>query len=326
MPKIVVLDGYTTSPLAADAAPADNEVGWQPLAGLGELVVHERTPVEEVAGRIGDAEVALTNKAIINAEAFATCPSLKYVGVLATGVNIVDIDAAKAHGVTVCNVPGYSAPSVSQLVFALLLELASRVAEHDADVHHGKWVSCIDFSFRTGPLIELSGKTLGIVGTGAIGQAVAKVGHAFGMKIAAQSRTQRDIGVPVEWMSVDELFKTADVVTLHCPLTPETEGMVNTMRLSTMKPSAYVINTGRGPLIDEAALAEALTNGTIAGAGLDVLSSEPPSTDNPLLTAPNCVITPHIAWATIESRRRLLAIAAENLRSFLDGKPVNVVS
>jgi len=326
MSTIVVLDGYTTSPLAADATPADNEAGWQALARLGELVVHERTAADEVAKRIGDAEIALTNKTPIGEAVFKACTALKYVGVLATGVNVVDLDAAKAHGVTVTNVPGYSTPSVAQHVFALLLELCSRASEHDAAVHVGKWANCDDFSFTTGPLVELSGKTLGVVGTGAIGQAVAKVGHALGMTIAAHSRTQRDIGLPVQWLSVDELFATADAVTLHCPLTPQTEGLVNAQRLGTMKPGAFVINTGRGPLIDEPALAEALSKGTIAGAGLDVLSSEPPSTDNPLLSAPNCVITPHIAWATVESRKRLLSIAAANLRGYLDGQPTNVVS
>jgi len=326
MTKIVVLDGYTTSPLAGDAQPGGDEVGWQPLAQLGELVVHARTAADRVAAQIGDAAVCLTNKTPIGADVFAACPALKYVGVLATGVNVVDLGAAKAHGVTVCNVPGYSTPSVAQHVFALLLELCSRTAQHDAAVHQGEWAGCIDFSFTTGPLIELSGMTLGVVGMGAIGQAVARVGHALGMTVAAHSRTQRDIGLPVQWLSVDELFAAADVVTLHCPLTAETKELVNAKRLSKMKASAYLINTGRGPLIDEQALADALASGTIAGAGLDVLSSEPPSADNPLLTAPNCVVTPHIAWATVASRRRLLAIAADNLRGYLDGKPVNVVS
>lgn len=326
MSKIVVLDGFTTSPLAADATAGDGEVSWQPLAELGELVVHERTPEDQTAQVIGDAAIALTNKAPIDKRVFEACPNLKYVGVLATGVNVVDLDAAREHGVTVCNVPGYSTMSVAQHVFALLLELASRTAEHDTAVHRGQWASCVDFSFTTGPLIELSGKTLGVVGMGAIGQAVAKVGHALGMEIAAYSRTQKDIGLPVKWLGMDELFATADAVSLHCPLTPETENLVNAERLATMKPSAYLINTGRGPLVDEPALAKALQDGTIAGAGLDVLSSEPPSADNPLLTAPNCVITPHIAWATVESRGRLMQIAADNLRGFLDGKPVNVVS
>ena len=326
MTRIVVLDGYTTSPLVPDESPDANAVGWQPLPELGSLEVHPRTPAEQVSERLADAAVALTNKAVIDKAVFEACPALKYVGVLATGVNVVDLDAARIHGVTVTNVPGYSTPSVAQHVFALLMELTSKVAEHDAAVHRGQWVGCKDFSFTTAPLTELSGLTLGIVGTGAIGQAVARIGHALGMSIAAHSRTQRDLGLPVRWMGVDELFAESDVVTLHCPLTADTQGLVNADRLSHMKRSALLINTGRGPLIDEAALADALTSGTIAGAGLDVLSSEPPSGDNPLLAAPNCVITPHVAWASVASRRRLLQIASDNLRAYFDGKPINVVS
>lgn len=326
MSRIVVLDGYTTTPLSADERAADGGVDWQPLAGLGELVVHARTSDDQVAATIGDAPIALTNKTPIDKHVFQACPALKYVGVLATGVNVVDLDAARAHGVTVTNVPGYSTPSVAQHVFALLLELCNRTAEHDAAVHRGKWASGIDFSFTTGPLVELRGKTLGVVGMGVIGRAVAQVGHALGMKLAAHSRTEKDIGLPVAWLGVDALFQEADVLTLHCPLTPQTEHLVNTDRLSKMKRSAYLINTGRGPLIDEPALAKALHDGAIAGAGLDVLSSEPPSADNPLLTAPNCVVTPHIAWATNASKRRLLDTVAANLRGYLDGKPQNVVS
>ncbi|MGB0766790.1 MAG: D-2-hydroxyacid dehydrogenase [Phycisphaeraceae bacterium] len=326
MTRIVVLDGYTTSPLAADAKTDADEADWSPLASLGELVVHERTAPEQTIERIGDAEIVLTNKTPITEAILQACPGLKYVGVLATGVNVVDLDAAKARGLTVCNVPGYSTHSVAQHVLALLLELTCRVGEHDAAVRAGRWVSCEDFSFTTGRLVELHGKTLGIVGMGAIGQAVARVGAALGMSIAASSRTEKEIGLPAEWLSVDALFAEADVVTLHCPLTAETRGLVDAARLSSMKRSAYLINTGRGPLIDEPALAEALTDGTIAGAGLDVLSSEPPSADNPLLRAPNCVITPHTAWATVASRRRLLQIAADNLRGYLDGQPINVVS
>lgn len=326
MPKIIVLDGYTTTPLPADAQAGDEEVGWKPLAELGELVVHERTAEAEVVGRVGDAGIVLTNKTPIGAAVFEACPGLSYVGVLATGVNVVDLEAAKAHSVVVTNIPGYSAPSVAQHVFALLLELCNRAAEHDRAVHDGRWVGCEDFSFTTGPLIELAGKTLGIVGMGAIGQATARIGHALGMAVVAHSRTEKSLGTPVQWLSVDELFARADVVSLHCPLTPQTHKLVSAARLSSMKPGAYVINTGRGPLIDEAALADALSSGTIAGAGLDVLSSEPPSADNPLLAAPNCIITPHIAWATVASRRRLLQIAADNVSAFLDGTPVNVVS
>ncbi|MFK7788984.1 MAG: D-2-hydroxyacid dehydrogenase [Phycisphaeraceae bacterium] len=326
MPKIVILDAHTTSQLAADSTAEGNEVNWQPLAELGELVIHDRTAPRDVIERIGDAAFVLTNKTPIDAVTLASCPNLKYVGVLATGVNVVDIGAARANDITVTNIPGYSTPSVAQHVFAMLLELCNRTAEHDRAVHEGQWANCKDFSFTTGPLIELSGKTLGIVGMGAIGQATARVGHALGMSIAAHSRTKKELEYPVQWLGVDELFATADVVSLHCPLTPRTQGHVNATRLASMKPSAYLINTGRGQLIDEPALAEALSNGTIAGAGLDVLCNEPPSADNPLLTAPNCIITPHIAWATIASRRRLLDIAASNVRAYLDDKPINVVS
>lgn len=324
--QIVVLDGYTTSPLPPGQVPVGNEVGWQSLTELGALTVHARTPDDAVAQRLGNAAIALTNKTPIGSAVFQACPTLKYIGVLATGVNVIDLTAAKAHGVTVTNVPGYSTPSVAQHVFALLLALNSHVAEHDTAVHQGRWVGCADFSFTTTPLIELSGLTLGIIGMGAIGQAVAGIGHAMGMKIAAHSRTQKEVGVPVQWMDVDELFEQADAITLHCPLTPTTERLVNADRLSRMKRSAVLINTGRGPLIDESALAQALSSKTIAAAGLDVLSSEPPKADNPLLSVPNCVITPHIAWAAVASRRRLLSIAADNLRGYLDGKPINVVS
>ena len=326
MAKIVLLDAHTTSQLAVDSTAGGNEVNWQSLADLGAFTLHDRTTPSQVIERIGDAPIVITNKTPINAETLDACPNIKYIGVMATGVNVVDIDAARAKGITVTNIPGYSTPSVAQHVFAMLLELCNRTAEHDRAVHEGRWANCKDFSFTTGPLIELSGKTLGIVGMGEIGQATARVGHALGMTIAAHSRTEKQLEYPVQWLGVDELFATADVVSLHCPLTPRTQGHVNTARLATMKPSAYLINTGRGQLIDEAALAEALSNGTIAGAGLDVLSNEPPSADNPLLTAPNCIITPHIAWATVASRRRLLGIAADNVRGYLEGNLINVVS
>lgn len=325
MPEIVVLDGYTTSPLPQDAVAGNNEVSWQALARLGELVVYDRTDANEVAHRIGRAGIALTNKTPIGKGVFEACPDLKYVGVLATGVNVVDLDAARAHSVTVTNIPGYSTPSVAQHVFALLLELCSRTAEHNQAVHDGQWARCKDFSFTTGPLIELAGKTLGIIGMGAIGQATARIGHAFGMKVVSHSRTQKQLDFPVTWMEIDELIEQSDVVSLHCALTPQTEHLINAKRLASMRPGGYLINTGRGPLIDESALSDALHAGMIAGAGLDVLSVEPPRQDNPLLTAPNCVITPHVAWASTESRHRLMQIAASNVRAYLDGNPTNVV-
>lgn len=332
MTRIVVLDGYTTSPRLTDASTASmpTHVSWNPLVNLakslGTYDIQDRTPHDKVTQAIGEAPYVLTNKTPIDAETMAACPKLKYIGVLATGVNVVDLDAAKANGITVTNVPGYSTPSVAQHVFALLLSIVSRVHHHDEAVHDNQWTTCPDFSFTLGPLTELADLKLGIVGMGAIGQAVARIGHAMGMEVIAHSRTERELDFPVQWLGVDDLFKEADVVSLHCPLTPQTQGMVNATRLRRMKRTAVLINTGRGPLIDESALAQALRDGLIMGAGLDVLSSEPPSADNPLLTAPRCVITPHVAWATVASRRQLLRTAVDNLRGFLDGKPVNVVS
>ena len=316
--RIVVLDGYTLSPAG--------EPSWDGLGALGDLELRDRTPASEVASRLADAEAAITNKAVLDAAVFAACPALRYVGVSATGTNVVDLAAASAHGVTVTNVPGYAGPSVGQHTWALILALANRVAEHDAAVHAGDWVACEDFSFLRGRMVELSGKALGIVGAGAIGGEVARIGAALGMTVLGHTRRPRDIGVPVEWLSVDELFAQADVVSLHCPLTPETQGLVDDARLASMKSTALLINTGRGPLIDEAALAAALRDGRLAGAGLDVLSTEPPAADNPLLMAPNCVITPHNAWQTAESKQRLMDAVVENLAAWARGEPVNVVT
>jgi len=328
---IVVLDGYTLSP--------GGDVDWSPLKALGALTIHDRTPVAQAAGRIGDARLVLTNKAVINADVLAAAPKLQYIGVLATGTNIVDLKAARARGVTVTNVPGYSTASVAQLVFALTLELVSHTSGHARAVADGQWARCPDFSFTVAPITELAGKRLGIVGLGAIGRRVATIGAALGMEVVASSRAG-DLGprtgeladmpqAVVTRVTLDELFASSDVVSLHCPLTEGpggTRGLINAERLAKMKRSAILINTGRGPLIDEPALAAALRAGQIAGAGLDVLSAEPPPADNPLLTAPNCVITPHVAWASVEARRRLMATAAENLRRFLAGSPVNVVN
>ena len=323
--RIVVLDGHTLTSATADHTP-EGEPSWHDLAELGQLEVHPRTARDAVADTAAGAGAVLTNKAPLSAETFEKLPDLHYVGVLATGVNVVDLEAARRHGVVVTNVPAYSTPSVAQHVFALLLELATRTADHNRSVHDGDWADSPDFSYTVAPTVEMHGKTLGVMGMGSIGQAVARIGHAMGMNILAHSRTKKDLDFPVEWVGLDRLFADADALTLHCPLTEDTKGVVNAERLAAMKPTAFLINTGRGPLIDDPALAEALREQRIAGAGLDVLSSEPPAADNPLLTAPRCVITPHIAWATRESRHRLMRIAVDNLQAFHLGTPQNVVN
>lgn len=319
--KIVVLDGYTLNP---------GDLDWAPIQSLGDLTVHDRTPSSEVIARAQGAEIVLTNKAIISQHAIAHLPVLSYIGVLATGYNVVDMTAATERGIVVTNIPGYSSNSATQLVFALVLELITHTSDHIRAVREGGWVSSPDWSFTVSPIRELAGKTLGIVGLGAIGKRVALVGHAFGMRVIAvgesgEQPTQLP-GFRVFRHPLDEVLAMSDVLTLHCPLTAETRHLMNAERLARMKRTAILINTARGPLVDEPALADALRNGVIAGAGLDVLSTEPPSAENPLLNAPRCAVTPHIAWASIEARSRLMQIAAENARAFLDGKPKNVVS
>ncbi|MBF0244898.1 MAG: D-2-hydroxyacid dehydrogenase, partial [Planctomycetes bacterium] len=286
--KIVVLDGATANP---------GDLSWAGLESQGELTVYDRTPPEAVLERAAGAEVLLTNKTVLKKETLAALPKLRYIGVLATGTNVIDLAAANAQNIVVTNVPAYSTMSVAQQVFALLLELTNRVGRHDTAVHEGAWVRSEDFCFTRSPLIELDGLTLGIVGLGTIGRAVAGIGAAFGMTVIASSRSSRSIP-GIAMVDRDTLFAEADVVSLHCPLTEETRGMINQTSLDLMKSTAFLINTGRGPLVDEPALAGALKDGVIAGAGLDVLSAEPPAAVNPLLNAPNCVITPHIAWAT----------------------------
>jgi glycerate dehydrogenase len=271
----------------------------------------------------------LTNKVVLDPENIEKLPELKYIGVLATGTNVVDLNFAKERGICVTNIPGYSTDSVVQHILALMLHFNSRVSIHNDAVQEGDWVNSIDFSFTLGTLNELSGKSLGIIGLGTIGRKLARVADAIGMKIVAAHQSSMDrleLPYEVEWLPLDEVFALADFLSLNCPLTPETEKVVNAEHLKKMKSSAIVINTGRGPLVDEQALADALNNGTIAGAGLDVLSTEPPAGDNPLLSAKNCVITPHIAWASKEARARLIAIAADNLSSFLSGVTQNVVN
>jgi glycerate dehydrogenase len=317
--KIVVLDGYTLNP---------GDLSWEALKILGDVTIYDRTPGEKILERSVDAQVLLTNKTPLNKDILGSLPELKYIGVLATGYNVVDTDAAKAHGIIVTNVPAYSTSSVAQLTFALLLELSLHVQRHSDSVFEGSWVNSPDFSYWNYPLIELSGKTIGIIGFGNIGRKVADIATAFGMNIICFSRSHSDQSnrSNFRWVNPDELFETADVVTCHCPLAAETKGLVNLHYLKKMKKSAFLINTSRGPLVVEEDLAYALNNDLIAGAGLDVLAVEPPSEDNPLLRAKNCIITPHFAWATGDARIRLMNAAVANLSAYLSGNPVNVVN
>ena len=316
---LVVLDGYTLNP---------GDLSWTALEQLGNLTVYDRTPAESVVERAANADVIFTNKTPLSAEQLAQLPSLKFIGVLATGYNIVDVATAKKNGVTVSNVPGYSTMSVVQLTFALLLELTIHVQRHSDSVRDGKWARSVDFSFWDYPLIELAGKTMGIIGFGSIGEKVADAATAFGMNLMGTKRRRTDQSnrPNFRWVELPELLEQADVVSIHCPLVPETKGLINTANLARMKPSAFLLNTARGPIVVDQDLADALNAGVIAGAGIDVLSAEPPNADNPLFRAKNCLITPHIAWATKEARTRLMAVTVENLAAFLAGKPVNVVS
>ena len=316
--RIAVLDGYALNP---------GDLSWDPLKALGDCAIHDRTPPEDVVQRAANAELALTNKTVLDAAALAQLDRLRYIGVLATGYNVVDVDAARDAGIVVTNVPAYSTSSVAQLVFALLLELCHHVGDHPAGAHAGKWTRSKDFCYWDHALTELDGLTMGVVGYGRIGRRVVGVARAFGMRVMVNTRTvpePRPEGV--EFVDIDTLFRRADVVSLHCPLTPETHAMVNAGRLALMKKTAFLINTGRGPLVDDRALADAVNSNAIAGAGVDVLSSEPPQPDNPLLGAAKCLITPHLAWATRASRSRLMGVAVANVKAFLDGRPVNVVS
>lgn len=312
--NIVVLDGHTLNP---------GDLDWSPLERLGACRVHPRTPVAEIVACAAEADIVLTNKCPLRADTIAQLPRLRCIGVLATGYNVVDVAAAAARGIVVTNVPDYGTRSVAQHVFALILELAQHAGQHAQSVRAGRWSASPDFCYWERPLVELAELTLGIVGYGRIGRAVATLGRAFGMEILVAAR--RPVA-DAETVSLDELFRRSDVISLHCPLTPETSGLVNASRLASMKSSAFLINTGRGPLVVEADLAAALAAGRIAGAGLDVLSVEPPPADHPLLQAPNCVITPHIAWATRAARSRLLDIVVANIAAFQAGRPQNVVS
>ncbi len=318
MKKIVVLDGYTLNP---------GDLTWKNLKALGQCTVYDRTEPKEVLSRVKDAEIVLTNKTVLSSDVIKKLPKLKYIGVLATGYNVVDIEAARDRGIPVTNIPAYSTRSVAQMVFAHLLNLAQHVGHHAETVRSGRWTFNPDFCYWDMPLIELAGLTMGIIGFGRIGQATAKLALAFGMKVIAYDIvTPSSIPEGCQFVELDDIFRFSDVISLHCPLRPQTKNIINKEHLELMKKTAFLVNTSRGPLVDEQALAEALNNERIAGAGLDVLSLEPPEKNNPLLKAKNCFITPHIAWATRAARERLLKIAVDNVASFLEGKPQNVVN
>lgn len=317
--KIVILDGYTLNP---------GDLSWDELKKFGEVVIFDRTPADKVAERGEGASVLITNKTPIGEDVFNQLTELKYIGVTATGYNIVNTAAAKTRGVVVTNVPGYGTASVVQLTFALLLELCLHVQRHSDAVKEGRWAASADFCFWDFPLMELAGKTMGIIGFGNIGQQAGDVATAFGMQIIGNSRTETDQShrKNFKWASVPELLQQSDVVSIHCPLFAQTTGLINKESLQMMKSTAFLINTSRGPIIIEQDLADALNNGIIGGAGIDVLSAEPPLKDNPLFTAKNCIITPHIAWATKEARARLMKSTAANLAAFLEGNPINIVN
>jgi len=316
--KIVALDGYAANP---------GDLSWDELKALGECVIYDRTAPEEVLERAADAEVVLTNKVVITAEMMAALPQLKYIGVMATGYNIVDIDAARERGIIVTNIPSYSTDSVAQMVFAHILNIAQQVQHHSEAVHQGRWTASKDFCFWDTPLIELRGKKLGIVGLGNTGYTTARIAIGFGMEVYAYtSKSSFQLPPEIKKMELDQLFSECDVISLHCLLTDKTRELVNAARLKLMKPTAILINTGRGQLVNEQDLADALNNGQIYAAGLDVLSQEPPKADNPLLTARNCYITPHIAWASAAARERLMGILLDNLKGYMEGKVINNVA
>lgn len=311
--NIVVLDGYAANP---------GDLSWAPMEKLGALRVYDRTAPQDVAERISDAEIVFTNKVVLNRDLLAGAKKLKYVGVLATGYNVVDVAAARELGVTVTNIPAYSTDSVAQLVFALLLEICHHVGDHSRAVHAGRWSSNPDFCFWDSPLMELRGKTMGVIGYGRIGKRVAEIARCFGMNVLAWTRTPRD----PECVSLDELLRASDVVTLHCPLFPETKNLINRETIAKMKDGAILINTSRGPVVNDLDLSEALKSGKLYAAAADVATVEPIPADNPLLGLDNMFFTPHIAWATYEARVRLMDIAVENLEAYLNHRPQNAVS
>ena len=319
--KIVVLDGYALNP---------GDLDWQPLAGLGEITIYDRTSytdTKEIIERIGKATDVFTNKTPLTKEILQACPNIDYIGVLATGYNVVDLQAAASQGITVTNIPSYSTNSVAQATFALLLEVTNQVGRHNQSVHQGDWQNSPDFSYWQTPLTEIANKTIGLIGYGAIAQAVAEIAHAFQMKVIYYNHRPKT--PQAEWaeqVSLERLFQQADVISLHVPQFPDTERMIDARALSQMKKDVILINTARGGLLDEQAVAEALSAGQVAALAADVVSKEPITADNPLLHAPNCYLTPHIAWAPLETRQRLLAIAVSNYKHFLENQPVNVVS
>ena len=316
--KIVVLDGYGLNP---------GDLSWDAVSQLGELTVYDRTSSEEVIARSAGAEAILTNKTVITAEIMEALPDLKYIGVLATGYNVVNVNAAREKGIVVTNIPAYSTPSVAQMVFAHILNIAQQVQHHSEEVRKGRWTNNADCCFWDTPLIELRETKIGWVGLGHTGYNTARIAIGFGMQVTAYtSKSSLQLPPEIKKRTLDELFSECDIVSLHCPLTDETKELVNAERLRLMKPTAILINTGRGPLVNEQDLADALNAGKLYAAGLDVLSSEPPKADNPLLTARNCYITPHIAWASLEARTRLMDILVENIKAFQAGKPVNNVA
>jgi len=318
--KIVILDGYTENP---------GDLSWKPLERFGELSVYDRTPYEnsEIIRRIGDAEIVVTNKTPLGREVLEACPSIRFIAVLATGYNVVDVTCAREKGIPVSNVPAYGTAAVGQFAIALLLEICSHVAHHSDAVHAGRWQSAPDWTFWDYPLIELAGKTMGIIGFGRIGQTTGRIAGALGMNVLAAGSRETEAGHAIAaYTDLDTLLKSSDVICLHCPLFPETAGIINRENIEKMKDGVILINNSRGGLVVEQDLADALNSGKVLAAGLDVVSTEPIRADNPLLTAKNCFITPHISWAPKEARQRILDCTAENLRAFLDGKPVNVVN
>jgi glycerate dehydrogenase len=315
--KIVVLDAFAMNP---------GDLSWEQLKNIGDTEIYDRSLPEESIKRVADAEIILTNKALVNKDIMEAAPNLKYIGVMATGYNVVDITEAHKRNIVVTNVPAYSTASVAQLTFAFILELANHTALYAQSVKNGDWVRSKDFSYHLKPIMELQNKTLGIIGFGQIGQNVAKIALAFGMRIiSSHKHPERDKMEGVTFVDEKTCFKEADIVSLHCPLTQDNFEFVNKQLLATMKPKAFLVNTSRGGLVNENDLAEALNHETITGAALDVLSTEPPSANNPLLHAKNCLINPHVAWATFESRARLMDVVVNNIESFLKGKPVNVI-
>lgn len=316
--KIVVLDGYTENP---------GDLSWGAFEELGELTVYDRTPEEEIVARIGSAEAVIVNKTPITRATLDACPGIRYIGVLATGYNVVDVAAAKERGIPVCNVPTYGTASVGQFAIGLLLEICHHIGAHSDSVHAGDWERSADWCYWNYPLIELDGKTLGVIGFGRIGQATARIAKAMGMNVLAYDSHPSESGRALgEYVDLDTLLRTSDVIALHCPLFPETQGIIDRDAIAKMKDGVIILNNSRGPLIVEQDLADALNSGKVAAAGLDVVSTEPIRADNPLLSARNCIITPHISWAAKEPRERIMTASVENLRAFLNGAPIHVVN